>query len=252
MGHKDRNNRPLAYELAVNAAKHEIVEVTVKGDSSPEILVPRPVPFTRYSGALNRWLQPIMPTSTSMTPHAMVFHTKKTVAQVQHILTTRHVVGRVWSTVFPQQDTYIYNSEKGDVTVITLIRVAQKGRTVFGMDLWYPHYSFVGRYGIPDFYKVMPFTDVNDIHSRQWEAVLVANRRSTVTIKKCAEPKSTTTPTTYTTTPTTERVWDTSATYPTTTPTTYTPYTMPTETTTYTPPPTTTPPTTCPDGVNEF
>merc|ERR1712121_490928 len=114
--HKDRNNRPLAYELAVNAAKHEIVEVTVKGDSSPEILVPRPVPFTRYSSALNRWLQPIMPTSTSMTPHAMVFHTKKTVAQVRHILTTRHVVGRVWSTVFPQQDTYIYNSEKGDVT----------------------------------------------------------------------------------------------------------------------------------------
>merc|ERR1712121_350937 len=144
------------------------------------------------------------------------------------------------------------NSKKGDVTVITLIRVAQKGRTVFGMDLWYPHYYFVGRYGIPDFYKVMPFEDVNDIHSRQWEAVLVANRRSSVTIKKCAEPKPTTTytttpTTTYTTTyttpytrsPTTERVWDTSATYPTTTPTTYTPYTMPTETTTYTTTPTT-------------
>merc|ERR1712121_203697 len=151
-------------------------------------------------------------------------------------------------------------SEKGDVTVITLIRVAQKGRTVFGMDLWYPHYYFVGRYGIPDFYKVMPFEDVNDIHSKQWEAVLVANRRSSVTIKKCADPKTTTPTTTYTTTyttpytrsPTTERVWDTSATYPTTTPTTYTPYTLPTETTTYTTTPTTTPPTTCPDGVNEF
>merc|ERR1712121_263173 len=79
----------------------------------------------------------------------------------------------------------------------------------------------------------------------------VANRRSSVTIKKCAEPKTTTHTTTYTTpytrSPTTERVWDTSATYPTTTPTTYT-----TTPTTYTTTPTTTPPTICPEGMDEF
>ena len=62
--------------------------------------------------------------------------------------------GRVWSIVFPEQDTYIYRNEDKERVVVTILRRVQEGRRYLGIDFWYSHYYIVGRYGIPDFYKV--------------------------------------------------------------------------------------------------
>ena len=62
--------------------------------------------------------------------------------------------GRVWSIVFPEQDTYIYGNGDGTRNVVTVLRRVQNGRRYLGIDFWYSHYYLVGRYGIPDFYKL--------------------------------------------------------------------------------------------------
>ena len=62
--------------------------------------------------------------------------------------------GRVWRIVFPEQDTYIYNNVDGTRSVTTVLRRVQAGRRYFGIDFYYSHYYLVGRYGIPDFYKL--------------------------------------------------------------------------------------------------
>ena len=62
--------------------------------------------------------------------------------------------GRVWSVVFPKQDTYIYTNINGTRTVVTILRQVQAGRQYLGIDFYYSHYYITGEYGIPDLYKV--------------------------------------------------------------------------------------------------
>ena len=64
------------------------------------------------------------------------------------------LTGRVWKIVFPEQDTYIYNNQEGERTVVTILRRVQEGRAYLGIDFWYSHFYLVGEYGLPDFYKV--------------------------------------------------------------------------------------------------
>ena len=70
------------------------------------------------------------------------------------MFTRKHIVGRVWSIVFPLHDTYIYKGADGKLQILTILKKVKKGRRYLGIDFWYSHYYFVGRYGIPDFYKV--------------------------------------------------------------------------------------------------
>ena len=63
--------------------------------------------------------------------------------------------GRVWKSVFPEQDTYIYREEEKEQTaVITILRRVLEGRDYFGIDFYYSHYYLVGEIGIPDFFEV--------------------------------------------------------------------------------------------------
>ena len=65
-----------------------------------------------------------------------------------------YLTGRVWKTVFLEQDTYIYTAVDGFRTVVAILRRVEEGRKNFGIDFWYSHYYIVGSYGIPDFYKL--------------------------------------------------------------------------------------------------
>ena len=63
--------------------------------------------------------------------------------------------GRVWRIVFPEEDSYVINNGDGSRKVVTVLRRVQNGRRYLGIDFWYSHYYLVGRYGIPDFYKLV-------------------------------------------------------------------------------------------------
>merc|ERR1711934_531451 len=132
----------------------------------------------------------------------------------KYMFTTRHIVGRVWKIVFPEQDTYIYNNQEGERTVVTILRRVQEGRAYLGIDFWYSHFYLVGEYGLPDFYKVTSYDEVADIHDEPKEVILVTEPEAVTTVKICkgvtsSTPTETTTyttymPTTYTTETTTE------------------------------------------------
>merc|ERR1711934_1140600 len=153
---------------------------------------------------------------------------------------------------FPEQDTYIYRNGDGTRNVVTVLRRVQNGRRYLGIDFWYSHYYLVGRYGIPDFYKLEKYSDKDDIHKEDKPVILVTKPRARTCYVTCHVTTETTTPTTTYTTTT-----------PTTTPTTTTPTTTPcngfdcvttpttpttTTTTTYTTTTTPTEPTICPYG----
>merc|ERR1712121_302616 len=158
-----------------------------------------------------------------------------------YMFTTRHIVGRVWRIVFPEEDSYVINNGDGSRKVVTVLRRVQNGRRYLGIYFWYSHYYLVGRYGIPDFYKLVSFSGLNDVHNENKPAVLVTNARSSTYYIKCVVTPTTTPTTTYTTTPTTPYP----TTYTTTPTTTYTTTPTTTPTTTYT---TTYEPTVCPYG----
>merc|ERR1712121_12159 len=125
-----------------------------------------------------------------------------------YMFTTIHMVGRVWRIGFPEEDSYVINNGDGSRKVVTVLRRVQNGRRYLGIDFWYSHYYLVGRYGIPDFYKLVSFSGLNDVHNENKPAVLVTNARSSTYYIKCVVTPTTTytttpTTTTYTTTPTT-------------------------------------------------
>jgi hypothetical protein len=117
----------------------DIEEIEVQGDNTPEYLTPYPI-ASRYSTALNTYLAKLLPTSRAQDAYAMIFNTKKAIKDIKFMFTTRHIVGRVWRIVFPEQDTYIYTNAEGVNTIVTIFRRVQQGRRYFGIDFYYSHY----------------------------------------------------------------------------------------------------------------
>jgi len=174
--------------------------IETEGDNTPDVLEPARI-ASSYSTSLNTYLSKLLPTRRTQTAYAIIFNTKKSVRDIQYMFTTRHIVGRVWRIVFPEQDTYIYNNVDGTRSVLTVLRRVQNGRRYLGIDFWYSHYYLVGRYGIPDFYKLVAYTGIEDVHALNKPVILVTEPRATTYYVKChVEPTPSTT--TYTLPPT--------------------------------------------------
>merc|ERR1712121_449290 len=118
-------------------------DVIVKGDSSPEILHPVRI-GPHYKRSLNNRLARILPTSTSRTAYAMVFKSTKKGREIRQMFTQGHIVGRVWSRIFPEQDTYVFRTN-GMRMVVTILRRVMPGRQYFAVDFYYSHYYIVGK-----------------------------------------------------------------------------------------------------------
>merc|ERR1712010_269676 len=224
----DHSSKPVVVEISSNGKEGlpKNMELFKAEDEDSMYLEPHQIE-RKYSNALNTFLSKLLPRTRSQTAYAVIFKTKKSESDIKYMFTQRHIVGRVWRIVFPEQDSYIYNNDDGTRNVVTVLRRVQNGRRYLGIDFWYSHYYLVGYYGIPDFYKLVKFPGLTEVHEeKNRPAVMVTDRsKDTYYIECRVETTPSTTPTTYTTTYTT-------------TPTTTTP------TTTYTYSPSTTPTTT--------
>merc|ERR1711934_100461 len=232
----DHSSKPVVVEISSNGKEGlpKNMELFKAEDEDSMYLEPHQIE-RKYSNALNTFLSKLLPRTRSQTAYAVIFKTKKSESDIKYMFTQRHIVGRVWRIVFPEQDSYIYNNDDGTRNVVTVLRRVQNGRRYLGIDFWYSHYYLGGYYGIPDFYKLVKFPGLTEVHEeKNRPAVMVTDRsKDTYYIECRVETTPSTTPTTYTTTHTHTHRHTTTPT--TTTPTTTTTYTTtPPTTTTYT------------------
>merc|ERR1712032_1709572 len=154
----DYPSKPVVVEISSNGKEGlpKNMELFKAEDEDSMYLEPHQIE-RKYSNALNTFLSKLLPRTRSQTAYAVIFKTKKSESDIKYMFTQRHIVGRVWRIVFPEQDSYIYNNDDGTRNVVTVLRRVQNGRRYLGIDFWYSHYYLVGYYGIPDFYKLVKF-----------------------------------------------------------------------------------------------